>query len=200
MKILFVGQAPSRDTDGQPPFTGRSGRKLAKLCGISHAEFLNAFELVNLLERWPGKSGKGDAFPMAEARLVAASLDFRNRPLVVLVGRNVARAFDAADVAYFKAFLLGRVSAVGINTHDFSSAWRLPDQPAQTVLQGGALMSNIDRGGAGYVEIKYVPAVVIPHPSGLNRWWNSPANTEKARQFMLTLKCSVNTSRQQISV
>lgn len=26
---------------------------------------------------------------------------------------------------------------------------------------------------------------VLPHPSGVNRWWNDPANLEAARAFLL---------------
>lgn len=25
---------------------------------------------------------------------------------------------------------------------------------------------------------------VVPHPSGVNRWWNEPANRERARAFL----------------
>lgn len=28
------------------------------------------------------------------------------------------------------------------------------------------------------------PAVMIPHPSGVSRWWNRPENVERAGQFM----------------
>ena len=101
---------------------------------------MDAFDLVNLLDRWPGKKGKGDAFPLDEARASARRLNLWGKPLVILVGRNVARAFGANSVAYLEGFLLG-----------------------------------------------YVNAVVIPHPSGLNRWWNDPANTERARRFMRSL-------------
>jgi hypothetical protein len=27
------------------------------------------------------------------------------------------------------------------------------------------------------------PAYVVPHPSGVNRWWNDPANRAAARRF-----------------
>lgn len=30
--------------------------------------------------------------------------------------------------------------------------------------------------------------VTMPHPSGVNRWWNDPRNVESARQFVASLK------------
>lgn len=33
---------------------------------------------------------------------------------------------------------------------------------------------------------------VMPHPSGLNRWWNDPRNTETAKQFLLELRDEVS--------
>jgi uracil-DNA glycosylase len=43
---------------------------------------------------------------------------------------------------------------------------------------------------AGYLEMVDFwgrPAFVFPHPSGVNRWWNDPANEERARAFMRDL-------------
>jgi hypothetical protein len=28
------------------------------------------------------------------------------------------------------------------------------------------------------------PVLAVPHPSGLNRWWNDPANTERAARLL----------------
>lgn len=138
MRVLLVGQAPSRDTCGGPPFSGRSGRRLADLAGVKHDELREVFALVNLLDRWPGKNGRGDAFPMGEARAAAARLDLSKHDVVVLVGKSVARAFGIGEAEYF----------------------------AERV--GGVF--------------------VVPHPSGVNRWWNDAANEERARRFMEELK------------
>jgi hypothetical protein len=55
------------------------------------------------------------------------------------------------------------------------------------------LLAGHNVAGAFGVRVPYltwerfdcgVPVAVIPHPSGLNRWWNKPANRERARRFI----------------
>lgn len=103
-KLLFIGQAPSRETDGQPPFVGRCGKFLAEdLLGMKQEDMLLQFEFVNVLERWPGKGLNGDLFPLAKAKVGARRLveHMRNRT-VVLLGHNVARAFGCEKFQYFR--------------------------------------------------------------------------------------------------
>jgi len=139
MSLLLVGQAPSSDTNGRAPFSGRSGRRLAELMGMTHEEFLDRVPATNVLPCYPGKSrgAKGDAFPMNQAVASARTMEFGDAKLVVLVGKNVARAFGRKDHDYFEEF-----------------------------------------------ELRGRRAVIIPHPSGVNRWWNEPVNVETARLFM----------------
>lgn len=97
MKIVLIGQAPSRHSI--EPFGGRSGDRLAALSGMAPLAFRQTYERLNLLTSYPGKVGKGDAFPRAVARLRAADmvlklLDRR----VVLVGAGVAAAFRVDDL------------------------------------------------------------------------------------------------------
>lgn len=108
---------------------------MARLAGLAgYEELASRARLVNLLPAFPGKNGKGDAFPVGTARLVAERM--RLRGLVLLAGRNVGEAFGlAAD--YFE--------------------WRR-------------------RGATRYV--------VIPHPSGVSRWWNDPRNVIRASAFL----------------
>jgi uracil-DNA glycosylase len=147
VKHLIVGQAPSRGRDGLEPLSGRSGRRLADLCGLTLEAFLARFDRVNLLAEWPGSAGaKGDAFPIDEARAAAESLAevVAARDRIVLLGWNVARAFRfAGDVDGW--FDWGRLSR--------------------------------DCG----------EVVVAPHPSGVNLWWNDPANVARARAFWRAL-------------
>jgi hypothetical protein len=54
------------------PLTGASGRRLAAMCGLSHAAFLARFDRQNLLTYWPGEAPSGgDRFPLDEARAAA---------------------------------------------------------------------------------------------------------------------------------
>lgn len=95
MKTVVIGQAPSRLSDPREPLSGASGRRLAELCGCSHAEFMAAFERRNLVDSWPGSAGKGDCFPgLRAARAIADEVEpaLRGRR-VVLLGFAVADAF-----------------------------------------------------------------------------------------------------------
>jgi hypothetical protein len=127
---VFVGQAPGRSA-GRP----LAGSRLPKLLRITPEEFLSRVETVNVLEEWPGKSGRGDAFPLKVARERAAVMDLPGDP-VVLVGKNVARAF-------------------GVNRDYFE-----------------------------WTEVRGKRAVVIPHPSGVSRWFNSENNQLRFRCFI----------------
>lgn len=102
MKPLIIGQAPSRLSDPVEPLSGRSGRRLADLCGLSMEAFLDAFERRNLVNEWPGPAdGDGDAFVTAgEARRLAQSF----RPVVrgrrvVILGFSLAAGFGLTHPA-----------------------------------------------------------------------------------------------------
>lgn len=94
---LLIGEA---DNGAGRPFGGRSGEALAKLLGLKLDDFLGRVEAVNLLKSWPGKQGKGDAFPAEKARRAAEKLDLEGR-LVIAAGKRVARALGIADPEWF---------------------------------------------------------------------------------------------------
>jgi hypothetical protein len=100
---VLVGQAPSKETEGALPFSGRCGPKLAGLLGVQHEDLWSKFEVVNVLDHFPGSAGRGDSFPISEARERAKVLapGFEGRR-VVLLGRNVARAFDLGAMPFFE--------------------------------------------------------------------------------------------------
>ena len=105
MKFTFIGQAPSKETEGLPPFVGKCGAFLASLMGMTQAEMLAQHEFLNVLNYFPGKGINGDKFPMTEAKIRAremlATLRGKN---VVLLGANVARAFNCAKFAYLTVY------------------------------------------------------------------------------------------------
>lgn len=135
-----MGQAPARSAAGKVAFLGDSGRRLAKIAGVTLPELLDRVDTSNLLARWPGRLAKGDAFPLAEARRAAAELAAKEDPsrAFLLAGSNVARAFGVSHLGFLRWGLLGgrRVA-------------------------------------------------VIPHPSGVSRWWNDARNMARARAFLL---------------
>lgn len=103
LRIAFVGQAPSRETDGKPPFTGKCGKFLAELMGTTQEQMLKDHEFINVLDRWPGSSIKGDRFPIPEAKIAAKrKLEQLRGRVVVLLGHAVARAFGCEKFEYFQ--------------------------------------------------------------------------------------------------
>ena len=126
-KGLVVGQAPGTSGEAFARST-TTVRRLATLCGVSCSgsdELHELFDFVNLLDSYPGRSasGVGDAFDFKAARAAASGIPLVSRPVVLLLGSNVARAFG------------------------------LPNNVLQ--WQGNIL--------------------VLPHPSGINHFWNEPA-------------------------
>ena len=92
-EVIVVGQAPSKTSDPRRPLSGRSGRRLCALLGVTS---LRAFRCVNLIQRYPGAaSGKGDKFNPTRARRAAHRLIAENQGEVfLLLGRGVAQAFN----------------------------------------------------------------------------------------------------------
>lgn len=144
---LIVGEAPSMRTSR--PFAGRSGERLADLAGVPLEQLRSRFRLVNLLAYWPGPSasGKGSAFPLAEARSRAGETPLP--PGSLLCGRRVAQAFG-----------LGRA-------------------PFLEWVEGDARGGRTNGAGRPTARV-----AVIPHPSGVCRWWNDPENVDAARRFL----------------
>lgn len=143
---LLVGEASN--LPGGEVLRGASGRRLADLAGEDLDRFHELFECVNLLARWPGRSGgvKGHVFDPAAARRAAARLDLRGRT-VVLLGKRVARAFGLADPPWLQPLRLGRGEAA---------------------------------------------AFVVPHPSGIVRWYNEAGNRRAVGRL---LRCILKRAR-----
>ncbi len=141
--VLIIGQAPALKDDRTSPLSGRTGRRLATLMNMDMEEFLTTFDRANLFNKFPGKgkSGPGDAFPIQQATINAHKVMQNNPPdnyrAVILLGKNVAQAFNLQKPEFFK--------------------WDRTCRPF---------------------------TVVIPHPSGLNHWWNEKSNQRIARKFL----------------
>ena len=150
MKLLFVGQAPSKETDGQPPFIGKCGKFLAELLGTTQEQMLQEHDFINILDNWPGKGITGDKFPMQEAKIAARKkLSIMEGRTCVLLGRNVATALGCKQFQYFWWYEI----------HD------PVDFDICVVKQ----------------------AIIIPHPSGVNRHWNKEENRLIATKFLRML-------------
>lgn len=146
-RVLLIGQAPSAATNPDLPLYPHNrscaGGRLVEFFGITKGEYLNSYDRCNLLPFYPGKSGRGDRFPMREARLCASAVSpFLSGRVVIFVGRSVATAFG-----YDKRVI------------DFFT-WR------ERTRRGSPFTFGL-----------------IPHPSGLNRVFNSTESRVRAKRF-----------------
>ncbi len=121
MTAYIYGQAPGKKPKRDPsvPFLGgRHGEFLAQLAGVDESVLADLFTFRNVLDYYPGpnEDGKGDAFPMDEARERARELmdDWHWGDTAVLAGHNVAHAFGVPRrFPYFKWLeLVGGVQCV----------------------------------------------------------------------------------------
>lgn len=161
------------------------------------------FALTNLLPAFPGRSGKGDDFPLEEARARAVDL---HRMLgdecwdrVLLLGGDVARAMGLEAAP--------RLRWLAPTTGDPSPAAEHPARPGSRLdrrrRDDEAFYSRgacFDRGEwlvPGWAQGLLWPDArfaVMPHPSGVSRWWNAPAHVEEAGAFMRALAAEVCTT------
>ncbi len=143
MKPLLIGEACNLPCG--TAFSGRSGLTLATLAGLTLDEFLDAFDRVNLLKRWPGRSGgaKGHLFPMKAATAAARRLDVEGRH-VVLAGRRVASAFGLRRFDFLESVALDKGEASCVVVPHPSGIVRLYNEPAFR-LRVGRLLRKVLR-------------------------------------------------------
>lgn len=143
-RVLLVGEAFG--SAGALPerfaLTGRAGRHLADLAGISTVAYLRRTRRTNLVETDEDWSDRV-AVRSGAARVLA---EMARHERVVVLGVRSAGALGIADWPLFD--------------------W-LPY--VVTTLDGHPLWTTL--------------VARAPHPSGRNRWWNDPANVERARAF-----------------
>jgi hypothetical protein len=138
--LLFVGQAPNKEGGRDAMAGGAAFRRFGSVMGLDADEWLWFVRRINLLNRYPGKEGKGDMFPMDEAkRAVRRIFPCLERTAVLLVGRNVAQAANV--------------------TGDYLS-WRPLDFGVKNAC------------------------AILPHPSGINTWWNDRNNVRELDAFL----------------
>jgi hypothetical protein len=160
--VFIVERGNTRNRPALDPRT-RSGKKLAELMGV--ADMTKAFACVNLVDRWPGVTSRGGAHPNGLARRAAGALwlSLPAEARLVFVGRRVGEAFDP----YF-------------DESPFFSWERL-----YITQLPGSVVTERGHGALQVVSDARVgrDVVLVPHPSGMNRWWNDPKNRAKAARF-----------------
>jgi uracil-DNA glycosylase len=153
--MWLVGQAPSRESDPTRPFSGRSGARLAALAGVEHDRLAEAFRLRNVIDWYPGPGRGGEKGDAFPMRVA--------RPAAIAL----ARTFEIG----------ASVILVGLNV---ARAFRVGSEKPLTWFRC-AVVHDLPGGVARFVGFR---AAIIPHPSGINRWWNEPANELAAAEFL----------------
>ena len=121
--VTIVGEAPARGTS-KPFGSCGSAYRLQKLTGVEDLD--SVFVLRNLFDLPVGK------WPRAEARKLASSKVIPT-PVVLLAGRNVARAFGVPrDVPFFEPVLTrGQLTYVIPHPSGRSHWWNVPEHVEQ---------------------------------------------------------------------
>lgn len=163
-QILLIGEAPSRKhVNGQRAFEGRSGgiARLSDVARIDENHLWEIIETMNLRDSAQPRRGKASSFiSTAETKQEALKklfhkLDERKSIwLVLFAGWRVAEEFD------WKTRNFGDRE----NRDKYLLVKRL----------------HVDYGCGDC----WILSAVVPHPSGVNRWWNSEENQKKFKEFM----------------
>lgn len=177
---LLLGEAPNDATADRPELWLRpdrsginhSANRLLRFSGMQLTQFLRTFERDNILHHAPDREGKGYGFPLDQARpeVPARLRRFIDEELlgVLVLGRRAANCMswwehdeDCNPTAKVPA------SRVRPFEWHYVSSW--------TRRQSCPMMSPT------------APAVMVPHPSGINQWWNDEANRAAALEFFQSL-------------
>lgn len=179
-RVMVVGQAPAQPRSEHPrPYSGASGRTLRSWlaqAGFPPQELETFCYLTSVTKCFPGpsRSGKGDRAPSAaEVALCRRHLERELalvRPAVVItLGRLAARWF-LGDRPLSE--LVGQVFT-------WPAPW-LPPAPENSAQRQ-------DLSGDGALGDPCVLVLPLPHPSGVNRWHNDPANREQLARALTRL-------------
>src|ERR1043166_3212165 len=153
-KIGLIGQAPSRRGDPRKPLAGPSGRKIARLAGMSYDQLI-ACRRKHLNTQYSGERGKGDTFDHAKGSINAADvlLDWRVER-IVLLGKNVARCFGLRDLPFLAEIsIYGRRFLIFPHPSGVNRWWnerrneRRARQLLQRFLRGERVRTGFRKGG-----------------------------------------------------
>jgi hypothetical protein len=130
-QLLIVGQGPSSRHQSEKALDGfGTGDKLAALFGMERDELLKRCDSVNLLDKYYGKNGRGDIFPLDIARESAKKIvDKRDEyQSVILLGQNVAGAFEMKGYAPFQWYTVGKTRIAIIPHMAGANRWYAKEQ------------------------------------------------------------------------
>ena len=153
---MLVGQAPGALGDRtRVPWSGQSGRLLRTWfarAGLDPECFLDDWYITSLTKCFPGKAASGPGDRAPSAKERALCRPWLEGEISLVRPRVVVT--------------LGRMAADAL----------IPGARRQSLAE---LVGTMHRVDAGY---GVVPIVPLPHPSGVGRWLNDPANRALVEQ------------------
>lgn len=165
-RLVLVGQAPSK-TSGKRPFAASSISciRLAQLLDVFPCDVHLLLDCRNLLQSWPGYTrGNGHGKPDGARRNGGDHFPWAE------ACRAAMRL--AASVPYgSKVIFAGQKVAECFGLRRLVPlAWYEVDvESAATVIAGMQ---------------KVIQVALLPHPSGVNQWYNDTENTQRAASFL----------------
>lgn len=165
-RVIMVGQAPSARGSADPrlALTGRPMQFLFTHCGLDLMRYIRAFERHNVATTWHGyrkgtdpKTGSRFTWRQYTDRIEWLKERAHGRRILCW-GREVAGALFGGTAANRMALLAWESFTYDVSGYQAGE----PVRPVHSEFQ----------------------AAILPHPSGLNRWWNDPDNRDAARAFM----------------
>jgi hypothetical protein len=128
-RITLVGPSPGLDSDPREPLSpGKNSRGtgwcLVRLTGLDPETYLMAFNRKNLLPHHQGRNSKGDRLPLRWARREALRMSKELRGgIVVLIGRNVAKAFNIDHTPPFEWIWMAGTKMAWIPSPSGANRW-----------------------------------------------------------------------------
>lgn len=162
MKPLILGEAPSASGDKywQFPMSGAVGRRLHELAGLEvdphgtaygryYWPLREQFDCVNVIQRYPGKDGRGAAFPYDRALGGVAWL-YQEEILcegrvIVLLGRRVMKCMLKGDVEFYRWCRTRKTGLIMAGIPHPSGLTRLYNDPVEREKAGKILRGAIKR-------------------------------------------------------
>lgn len=177
LPILLLGEAPNEATAGRPrawllPDRSRArhaANNLLRHSGWSLTDYLRVFQRRdNLVHECPPRAEKGYTWHAQEGRRNVPRIIRKHGLLgedrvsrMVILGRRVASCFEWEGFHTGAPMAKSKVPLL---------EWHVVRAP------------HLDRAG------DFIEAAILPHPSGVNTWWNLPENREAARAFLAELR------------
>lgn len=160
-RVMIVGQAPgARAHEHNIPWSGPSGvllRGWMEQAGFPAEAFFETWYLTSLTKCFPGKAPGSNGDRAPSAAEIRLCNDHLERELALVRPELIVT--------------LGRLSAVALI-------------PGSRKLTLGQLVGTLQQAAPEHGDVPIVP---LPHPSGVSRWRNDPANRALVDQGLVLL-------------